>query len=191
MEDVPRIILLSFVLSIAAASPAAAGPTGRVGVMVDAGIPDGVHGSLLLRPQRWLQLHAGTGTNLVSLGFRAGASVFLLPTRVSPSINLEAGHYMSGSANNTMNRLGLTEGADHPMLRQVGYDYGNLHLGLDLGRDRVSFYLHGGVSLIRGTLRGLEEALTSDRDGVEIEVRQDPTFTLIAPSARIGVLFLF
>ena len=185
-----RRFLLSLAFSMTLVGSALAGPP-RVGVMVDAGVPDGVNGSLLFRPQRWLQLHAGTGTNLISLGFRAGASVFLLPTTVSPSINLEAGHYLAADANAAMTRLGLAEGSDNPLLREVGYDYGNLHLGLDLGRDTFSFYLHGGVSLIRGTLRGLDEALATDSGEMQVEVRQDPTVTIVTPSARIGVLYMF
>lgn len=158
-------------------------------MMVDAGVPDGFTGSLVFRPFRPLHVHAGVGTNLIAIGVRAGASLYLLPTQVSPSLNAEAGHYFPGNANG----LGFTEDADYPLLRQVGYDYANLHLGFDLGRDRFSFYIHAGFSVVRGTLRHVGEAIEDegeDDEGITV-VAGEATATIIAPSARLGFLVFF
>lgn len=160
--------------------------------MVDAGVPDGVTGSLVFRPLRPLHVHAGVGTNLISYGVRAGASLYLLPFAVSPSLSAEVGHYFAGDANDAAYRVGLTDDSDNPLLREVGYDYANLHLGLDFGRERLSFYIHAGMSAVRGKLKHLDEVIAEDADEtLTFEVRGDPTVRLVTPSARIGFLFFF
>ena len=186
------LVVVAAGLLAGSAARAEAAP-GRVGVMIDAGVPDGVNGSLLYRPLRWLQMSAGGGTNLISLGVRAGASIYLLPTRVSPTVNAEAGHYFPADANKALVRLGITDQSDSPLLRQVGYDYANLHLGLDVGRGRFSFYLHAGMSVMRGEVRNLAQAIAdqSGDSGITVEVVENPVVTLIVPSARIGAVVYF
>ena len=188
-EIVTRLLVLCVVL-VGAARTAAAAP-GRIGVMLDAGVPDGGHASLVVRPARWMNLHAGVGTNLISSGVRAGATLYLLPTRVAPSLNLDVGRFPAGNANRVARRLELI-GEDHPLLREVGYDYGVLHLGIDFGREDLTFYLHAGATWVRGRVRNLEETLAEGReDGVTVEVRQDPILTAVGPSARLGFLVYF
>jgi hypothetical protein len=192
---VARSAVLGFFLSLsaaaAAASPVQADP-GSIGVMVDAGVPDGVNGSVVFRPFRPLHVHGGVGTNVISYGVRAGASLYLLPTFISPSLNVDAGHYFAGNANQAANRLGIASDSDSPLLREVGYDYANLHLGLDLGRDRCSFYIHAGWSYVRGKIRNLDEEVAQDADpSLTFAVAEDATVTLLVPSARIGFLYFF
>ena len=194
----PRRIALSTALSLAAAaaltssSRTAAAEPGSLGVMVDAGVPDGVTGSLVFRPLSMLHVHAGVGTNLISYGVRGGASLYLLPFAISPSLNAEVGRYFAGNANDAAYRVGLTDESDMPLLREVGYDYANLHLGLDFGRERFSFYVHAGMSAVQGKVKHLDELIAEDaEEGLTFEVRGDPTVKLITPSARIGLLFFF
>src|SRR5438105_2350281 len=54
-----------------------------VGVMMDAGAPDGANASLVFRPLSWLRAHGGGGYNMISKGIRAGAT--LLPFGSGPS----------------------------------------------------------------------------------------------------------
>ena len=184
-----RFVVL-FLALVGAARGAAAEP-GRIGVMLDAGVPDGGHASLVVRPARWMNLHAGVGTNLISRGVRGGATVYLLPTRVAPSLNVDVGRFPAGDANPVARRLELI-GEDHPLLREVGYDYGDLHLGLDFGREDLTFYVHAGATWVRGRVRNLDETLAEGReDGVTVEVRQDPIVTAVGPSARLGFLVYF
>jgi hypothetical protein len=181
----------SLALSWLAAASVHADP-GSLGVMLDAGVPDGLTGSLVYRPLRPLNLHAGVGTNLIGIGVRAGASLFLLPTVVAPSLNAEVGHYFAGDANQTMSRLGIDSDSDSPVLREVGYDYANLHLGLHVGRDRMSFYIHAGFSFLRGTVHNLDEMVAEDaNDSLTFRVDEDPVATVVAPSARLGLVVFF
>src|SRR5262249_53583499 len=111
--------------------------------MVDAGVPDGANGSLVYRPADWIRVHAGGGTNLISPGVRAGVSV--LPFGGGLSLSIDGGHYFSGDANGLARKLTGDETIDVPALRDVGYDYANFHVGLELGARYFTFYIHGGM----------------------------------------------
>lgn len=185
-------LLFSLIALAALAGPASA-ETRRFGVMLDAGVPDGVTGSMVYRPISALQLHAGGGYNLIAPGIRAGVGFRPLPFAVAPSLNIELGRYFEGDANAAARRVGAasSEDPDNPLLREVGYDYANFHLGLDIGRRRASFYLHAGVSAVRGRVRNLEEAAANDQmdpSGPTVEIRDDPRITVWAPSARLGLI---
>ena len=190
-----RRISLAFVLatsSLAAVAARAHAAPGNLGVMVDAGVPDGLTGSVVYRPLRLVNVHAGLGTNLIGVGLRAGATLYVLPTAVAPTLNVEAGHYFAGDANATANRLGLTDDSDSPLLREFGYDYANLHVGVDVGRDRMSFYFHAGFSFLRGTLHNLDEVVAEDaNEDLTVRIGEDATISIVTPSARIGFLFFF
>lgn len=179
----------------ALAAPAAAAP-GKLGAMLDLGVPDGANASLVYRPIKWVDLHAGLGTNAVSPGVRLGASVYMLPTMISPVLAGEVGRYFEGDANAAVMRFGVASESDEPILREVGYDYANLHLGLHFGRERAIFFIHGGWSIVKGTLHNVDEQIDGEEGGeesggIQQEFRKDPTFTITAPSARLGVAVFF
>src|SRR5438105_3725136 len=73
-----------------------------LGLMADAGVPDGMQGSLVLRPTKWLRTGVGGGYNMISKGVRAGLS--LLPFGRGPSATLEVGHFFEGNANTTASK---------------------------------------------------------------------------------------
>jgi hypothetical protein len=179
---------LSLGLGLAAGSAHAA--PGNLGLMVDAGVPDGLTGSLVYRPHHLVNVHAGLGTNTIGVGVRTGATLYLLPTAIAPSLNVEIGHYFAGNANVAMRRFGID--SDSPLLRHVGYDYANLHLGLDVGRKRMSFYFHAGFSILRSTVHNLDDVVAEDaNENLTFRVGEDPIATLVTPSARLGFVFFF
>jgi hypothetical protein len=179
------LIVSLAVSSLGIAAATAQASPGSLGVMFDAGVPDGLTGSVVYRPLRPVNVHAGLGTNLISLGLRAGASVYLMPTAIAPSLSLEIGHYFPGDATAIV-------GSNSPVLREVGYDYANLHAGLEVGRDRMSFYVHAGFSAIRGKLKNIDELVEEEAsDTLTIRVGEDATASVVAPSARIGFLYFF
>jgi hypothetical protein len=188
----PAIVVRRFAItvslavsSLATAAATAQASPGNLGVMFDAGVPDGLTGSVVYRPLRPVNVHAGLGTNLISLGVRAGASVYLMPTAIAPSLSGEIGHYFAGDATAIV-------GSDSPILREVGYDYANLHAGLEVGRERMSFYVHAGFSALRGKLNNIDEVVEEEAsDTLTIRVGDDATASLVAPSARIGFLYFF
>src|SRR3954471_19015778 len=91
-----------------------------VGVMMDAGLPDGANAALVFRPLSWLRAHGGGGYNMISKGVRAGAT--LLPFGSGPSVTLEGGHYFDGDANGLAQRF-AGSAFSSALLDRVGYDY--------------------------------------------------------------------
>src|SRR4051812_24566732 len=113
-----RILVLLGVLAVAPAAkaadanvveaeaPSAAAPTEPApdalrwfGLMVDAGVPDFMQGSIVLRPEKWLRASVGGGYNMISKGVRGGLSI--LPFGRGPSATVEVGHFFEGDANAT------------------------------------------------------------------------------------------
>jgi hypothetical protein len=161
------------------------------GVMLDAGLPDGANASLVLRPYSWLRAHGGGGTNAIGAGVRAG--VTLMPFGSGPSATLEAGHYFDGNANGLARRFAGSTFSS-ALLERVGYDYANAHLGLDFGSERVTFYIHGGMSYIRAQIHNFDSIVAStasdngSNGATEISITKDPTIQAWIPSAKLGLI---
>jgi len=162
-----------------------------LGVMVDAGVPDGANASLVFRPLSRLRAHGGGGTNMIGTGVRVGAT--LLPFGSGPSATLEAGHYFDGDANGLARRFAGSTFSS-PLLERIGYDYANAHLGLDFGSRRVVFYIHGGMSYIRATVHNLDSVVASTASdngangSTEVSVKGDPIVKAWVPSAKLGLI---
>lgn len=178
---------------VAAQSPPVVRKPARpaIGLLADAGVPDGGNVALVLRPAQWLRLHGGGGTNTVSGGFRAGLTV--LPLGAGPSLSLEAGHYREGNANGLVRGFVGNERWLTPLFQHLGYTYGNAQVGLDLGRGPVRFYIHGGVSYLRATLHDANAALATrnasvDANGTRVTLGADPILNVVTPSAKLGLL---
>jgi hypothetical protein len=159
----------------------------RFGLMVDAGAPDGANASLVVRPLRFLRLHAGGGYNAVSTGVRAGFSLVPLSSWVSPTVTVDAGRYFEGDANPIARTVMGDPEFSSPALEKVGYDYLNAHLGFELGRQWATFYVHAGMSRVSGQVHGLSEVLADEE--ANVTVSDDPDVTMWTPSARIGLIF--
>jgi len=159
--------------------------------MVDAGLPDGANGSLVVRPFSWLRAHGGGGTNMISKGIRVGAT--WLPFGSGPSATIEAGHYFDGNANGLAQRFAGSTFSS-ALLERVGYDYANAHLGLDFGSRRAVFYIHGGMSYIRADIHNFDSVVASKASSnggngsTEISVNQDPTVRAWFPSVKLGLI---
>ncbi|HEX4405405.1 MAG TPA: hypothetical protein VH560_11290 [Polyangia bacterium] len=182
----------------AAPAPAASSDLPFLGVMTDVGIPDGLQGSIVLRPAKALRASVGGGYNMISKGVRVGLS--LLPFGRGPSGTVEAGRYFAGDANAAVAQISganVQGSVFSPLLQRVGYDYVNAHLGLDFGYKRATFYIHGGMSYVRGTIPKQSIADTFNNQpsingetasGTQITVKSDATVTYIGPSAKIGLI---
>ena len=154
----------------------------RVGVMGDLGVPDGGVVSLVVRPVRAVRLHAGVGSDLVTTGMRAGVTLVPLSWWCSPSLSVDVGRYPEGDANGVARIVTQDPTYSSPMLDKVGYDYVDVHVGLELGRTWGTFYLHGGASRTSGALHGLSDP------GGAVTFVDDPRVTLWSPSVRIGLI---
>jgi hypothetical protein len=169
------------------------------GIMTDAGFPDGMQGSLVLRPWKALRASVGGGYNMISKGVRVG--VTLLPFGRGPSGTLEAGHFFEGDANAAAAKFfgaGVSESFLSPAFQRVGYDYVNAHLGLDFGYKRATFYIHGGMSYVESHVHNIDQIFTSmptingqDANGLQISAPQGATVKYIGPSGKIGLIVYF
>jgi hypothetical protein len=179
---------LSLVVALLVGAPSArAEDVRRFGLMLDAGVPDGANASLVFRPFGWFRVHAGGGTNLIGPGMRAGVSVLPIP---GISLNAEGGHYFAGDANQLARMFSGDSTVDVPALRSVGYDYANLHLGLELSFSWMTLYIHGGMSYIRGQVHELAPTINQSIAGDStVTVSEDPTVHAWAASARVGLIF--
>jgi hypothetical protein len=162
-----------------------------LGIQLDAGVPDGAQAALVLRPWRALRFTVGGGYNVISKGVRGGLS--LLPFGRGPSLTVEAGRFFEGDANAAARKY-MGDFQDIAVLQRVGYDFANAHLGLDFGYKRVTFFIHGGMSYLRGKVRDANQFFTDpsidgmNADGVSVKFTQDPTVVAIGPSAKIGLI---
>jgi hypothetical protein len=161
----------------------------RIGFMADVGLPDGVNGSLVFRPMRWIHAQVGGGYNLISSGVRGG--VTLAPFGWGPSVTLEAGHYFDGNANGLAKQFAGASFKDNALLERIGYDYANAHLGFEIGYRRVTFYVHGGMSYIRTSVHNVDsfiQSQSSASSSTEVSVKQDPIVRATVPSAKLGLI---
>jgi hypothetical protein len=171
MKAIWRAALCVMVLG----SAAAAETLPSVGVMADAGLPDGAMASIVYRPFNALRLHAGVGNNAISTGVRAGFTLVPFKSVVTPTLSFDYGHYPEGDANPIVERF-FGDEYSAEMLEHIGYDFANAHLGFAFGRKRATFYVQGGMSRTTATLHD---------DSTTVNL------TMWSPSARIGLVVYF
>lgn len=187
---------LALAVSLAAvqgsAEASARAEDGRVGLMFDAGLPDGVNGAMVWRPLPRIRVHGGMGYNGFAPGVRGGVSMSAVPYWVTPTATVEVGRYFEGNANRLAQMISGDPEFDEPVLRRIGYDYANAHVGAELGYAGMTFYVHGGLSALQMRVRNVDDSLgMSDGEGTRVEVRSDPVLRLLSPSARAGFIYYF
>ena len=161
--------------------------------MLNAGVPDGVGGSIVIRPTPRLRLHAGGGYNLIAPGICAGASLSAFPFWITPSLALEAGRSFSGNANSLAAMLS-GKPSDEPALADISYDYAAARVGIEIGTSRVTFFVHAGMSVIQGNIGNLNESLQREMDGSNpstATVSDDANVRILSPSAKAGLVVYF
>ncbi len=69
----------------------------------------------------------------------------MLPFRDGPAAVIEYGHYNDRNANAIAGKPIGSSFQPGPLFERVGYDYVNLHLGLNFGYRRAVFFVQGGL----------------------------------------------
>jgi hypothetical protein len=160
-----------------------------IGLLLDAGLPDGIIGALALRPIPYTRLHVGAGSNSASPGVRGGVTI--LPVGEGPSLTLEMGHYLRGGTNTVVRSLFAGLGEFGSYVRRFSYTFFNAHAGIELGRRNFTFYVHGGFTYLRATLHDVLAPVESDpaRSGrTTVTFKRDPRLRMLAPSAKLGLV---
>jgi hypothetical protein len=180
-------------LSIAAAEEAQLTPVGQapapprthLGVLVDAGFPDGAGLSVAYRPCQWLRFQAGAMNNIVATGIRAGVSVIPFYFWITPALTLEGGHFFPGDVTWVARRVLHRPDLSSPLLQHIGYNFGSAQIGIELGSPRrVAFSIRAGISYLKTTAPNQEindPALTA----------KDLRFDGLLPSAKLGLSIYF
>ncbi len=169
----------------------------HLGVMIDAGLPDGAGASVVYRPWKWLRVRAGGNYNGVSGGISGG--VTLLPPvffPILPTATIEAGHYFEGDANWIARLASGDQSTSIASLKRVSYDYVNGHLGLEFGsQNRFVFYIHGGFTYVHTTIHDLQTTIDQQNSGggssTTTVTFKDPIVNAIVPSGKLGFLIYF
>lgn len=163
-----------------------------LGVLLDVGVPDGVGLSLAVRPFSWLRLHGGGTSDLVSGGVRGGASFIVpVPFFIQPSATIEGGYQFPEKSNWLASQFSNNPYFSNPWLQQIGYGYINGHLGLEMGNSRFTFYIHGGLSYIRTTIRDFQQQLIAQSTSSPSLVLTNPNIDGVIPSAKLGFVVYF
>ena len=157
-----------------------------VGAMVDVGVPDGLIGSLVVRPWHWFRVYGGAGSNSVSKGWRGGLS--LIPFGAGPSLSLEYGRYGEGDANGFVRSMAGGDFTGSSLLEKLSYDYANAHLGLEFGGKYFTFFVHGGVSMVRAQLHSAGGTLPNTGTDTVVEVTGDPKIKAYGSSLKVGLI---
>lgn len=174
----------------ASPAPRSAASLPVLGAMLALGAPDGASASVVYRPTSFLRAEVGGAYNLISKGARAGVS--LIPFGAGPSATLEAGRFFEGDANGIARQIAGSSFGDNAVLQRLGYDFVNAHLGLEFGSRWVTFFVHGGMSYIRGSVHNLNDQLSADASATStttVTFKQDPTVRIFTPSAKLGLVF--
>jgi hypothetical protein len=157
-----------------------------VGAMVDVGVPDGLIGSLVVRPLLWVRVYGGGGSNSVSKGWRTGLA--LIPFGSGPSLSLEYGSYAQGDANGLVRSMAGGQFAGSPLLEKLEYQYANAHAGLEFGGKHFTFFVHGGVSMVWAQLRGGGGTLANTGTDTVVQISSDPKIKAFGSSLKVGLI---
>jgi hypothetical protein len=162
----------------------------RFGAILDAGAPDGVGIWGVFRPWKFFRAQLGTSTNGISPSIRVGASVaFYFP--VTPSLNVEAGHFFIGNANRLLRVTSNNPNVDLPMLRRVNYQYASALLGLEFGSPKwFTFFLKVGVTYVQTQVRGLQTFFQEITVDPSIEATP-MALRFTTPSVKLGFTVYF
>jgi hypothetical protein len=160
------------------------------GLSLDVGIPDGAVLAGVVRPADWVRLSLGLAYNAISPGVRVGATFTPFHFLITPSLTVEAGHFFVGDPGSKFNVLVGSSGTAAEDFQHITYDYGNLHLGMEIGGARFSGFLHVGMSYVHAQVHDFQAALQKNTSDPTLEA-DDPSLRFTVPSLKLGLLFYF
>ncbi len=154
-----------------------------IGIGIDAGAPGGGGVTLLVRPLWWLGLNAGLAYNYAGVGFRGGLSLAPCWCAVTPTLNLDVGHYYSGDFNKFAS---VSDPATKAILSHVNYTFATAQIGLEFGSQRwFNFYLRGGLAYFESTLSSADLTALAGGSGTTLKAG-DGKFSSVAPCLSLG-----
>jgi hypothetical protein len=162
-----------------------------LGLRLDLGVPDGAVAALVYRPAPSVRLSGGLAWTSIAWGYQLGVGLTPFRWAVSPTFNVDYGHFFDGDATFIARQDGVPPELE-PLLRRVGYDYVSGLVGLEVGSPRgFSFSLKAGLSYLWTRIRGASESLQSTSGGDAVVRLEDPRLRATLPTVKLGLLFYF
>jgi hypothetical protein len=156
------------------------------GLQLDGGFPGGAGLAAVFRPYRAFRFNGGVNYDLAGFGVRGGASYIPFEWGLTPTLNVEGGHYFQGDASKYANSA-----TAKVLLREVQHDFVTTSLGLEFGsQQRFVFFLRGGISWIWSEARNVREAVAAGNPGSSSQLVSAGNVSLFAraPSLSLGFL---
>ena len=162
----------------------------HLGFQIDAGAP-GLGGvTVLFRPWWWMRFNAGLAYDYVGYGVRGGVSFVPWHFVITPSLNLDYGHYLSGDASRFSSNAGP---AERDLLKNATYDFATAQIGLELGSQRwFSFYVRGGFAYVTASAKGTQLSALANEKSNDPSLQfsmADASARAVIPCASLGFLF--
>jgi hypothetical protein len=158
----------------------------HLGLQLDGGFPGGAGLAAVFRPYKAFRFNGGVNYDLAGFGVRAGASYIPFEWGLTPTLNVEGGHYFEGDASKYANSA-----TARVLLRSVQHDFVTTSLGLEFGsQQRFVFFLRGGISWIWSEARNVREAVAAGNSGSSSQLVSAGNVSLFAraPSVSLGFL---
>jgi len=164
----------------------------KLGVSLDVNAPDGGGLLLLFRPWWWIRLNGGVAYNAIGTGIRGGVSLAPVHWAITPTLNLDAGHYYSGDLTKFVSTNDPNEKA---LLSHIAYDFASAQFGLELGSQQsFAFYLRGGLTYLSTTISGKDltnYANSKLNAGNQFGGMADAKVTAVVPTIGLGFNIFF
>ena len=129
----------------------------------------------------------GLAYNVMGFGYRGGITLSPGQWAVTPTLNLDAGRYLSGDFNKFVT---VTDPNARSLLSHTTYTFATAQIGLEFGSQRrFSFYLRGGLTYLTSKLSGGDvTAIAQGKSGDPNNTFRlaDTKFSTIAPCASLG-----
>ena len=141
------------------------------------------------------RVEAGIASDGVGPGVRGGLTWIPLRSWATPIVGVSAGQMFERDANPLVRMISGDPTFSSPLLQRVGYHFASARIGLELGRSRVTFFIHAGVSAVTAQIHGLDMATntagSSSSPSVTVST-SDPHIRIVGVSANLGfIVYLF
>lgn len=152
----------------------------KLALGLDLGAFGAAGGLVYFRPWDWVRLNAGLSWNYLGFGLRGGASFTPWRLPITPSLNLEYGHFFTGDLTKFASASGE---AERRLLESGRYSWTSAQLGVEFGSQwKFIFYVRGGFAFLWATVPG------NVLSGFIAEQSNDTTVTFSAGDTKVTAL---
>jgi hypothetical protein len=134
---------------------------------------------------------------VAGIGYRGGISLAPCWCAVTPTLNIDAGHFASGDINKLVSYTNSdpnVQAAMRSLFSATNYTWATAQIGLEFGSQRwFNFYIRGGVQYIRHSFNGADAAALAQSSvntpDTTFSSKGDLKFDALLPTASLGFNF--